>query len=84
MEDIKIKIRPFNKSNKKDKVMARILEDMANQEKEKFNGIIDSVIRIQLLLEKVYGIVLPIAHWNNLLSEVIKLNLRNNIERDLK
>ena len=84
MKDIKIKIRPYNQSNKKDKIAARILEEQMNIEKEKFNGVIDKILIIQTILLKVYGVEIEMAYWNDLMGEVIKLNLKNNIERDLK
>lgn len=83
MDNIKIKIRPYNKSNKKDKIMAKIMEELANKEKDKFNGVIREINRIQFYLETLYGITIETGYWGSLLNEVIKLNLKNNIEKSL-
>lgn len=81
---MEIKIRPYNRKNKKDKVMAKIMERLANKEKEKFDGVIREMTRIQFYLETLYGIKIEIGYWESLLNEVIKLNLKNNIENTLE
>jgi len=84
MNKIKIKIRPYNKSNKKDKVIAKIMEESANNEREKFDGVVREIKRIQFYLNTLYGITIEVGYWESLLNEVIKLNLKNNIENTLE
>lgn len=80
MKTTKIKITPRDKKDAQDVKNTKLLEELLNQEYEKYEGVISALMRIKILMPVLYGdeVKVPENMINNVLEELLKLEINEN------
>lgn len=84
MSEFFIRIEAINQENEEEVRLADIMEKIVNKRAEKYEGVAEAIQSAQSYFIKTFGenyATLDMHYWNEIMKEVVRMEMKNELER---